>query len=164
MDGKLGSLSTEVRANKESTDKKFEAIDQRFDKIDQRMDGMDQRFDKIDQRMDGMDRCFDTIERKHDESQKMIAEAYEDLGSRQYDTEDEVAKLRAWDERYEKLMKEIDEQKVRHEETMQAVDNLIKRHDQMMLENAASAAQNQRLETRIDDCEERITKLEQRTA
>ena len=51
----------------EAVDNRFEAIDNRFEAIDNRLDAMDKRFDAIDNRLDTMDKRFDAMDNRLDE-------------------------------------------------------------------------------------------------
>ena len=51
----------------EAVDNRFEAIDNRFEAIDNRLDAMDKRFDAIDNRLDAMDMRFDAMDNRLDE-------------------------------------------------------------------------------------------------
>ncbi len=50
----------------EAIDNRFEAIDNRFEAIDNRLDAMDKRFDAIDNRLDTMDKRFDAMDNRLD--------------------------------------------------------------------------------------------------
>lgn len=51
----------------EAVDKRFESIDNRFEAIDKRLDTMDARFDAMDNRLDAMDMRFDAMDNRLDE-------------------------------------------------------------------------------------------------
>lgn len=48
-------------------DRRFEAVDNRFEAIDKRLDTMDARFDAMDNRLDAMDMRFDAMDNRLDE-------------------------------------------------------------------------------------------------
>ena len=65
MDEVIGNvILKELRAFKSDTDKKFKAIDKRFDAIDERFGANDKRFDAIDKRFEANDKRFDTFEKE----------------------------------------------------------------------------------------------------
>ena len=57
-DERFEKLLQELRAFREDTNRRFEAIDQRFEAMDRRFDEVDGRFDKVDKRLDKMDSDF----------------------------------------------------------------------------------------------------------
>jgi uncharacterized protein (DUF3084 family) len=48
----------------DAVDQRFETMDRRFDAVDQRFETMDRRFDAVDQRFEAMDRRFDAVDQR----------------------------------------------------------------------------------------------------
>ena len=50
----------------EEIDRRFDGVDSRFEEMDRRFDGVDSRFEEIDRRFDGVDSRFEEMDRRFD--------------------------------------------------------------------------------------------------
>lgn len=55
-----------IKEQQINTNRRLDAMDERFDRIDRRLDAMDERFDGIDRRLDAMDERLDAMDERLD--------------------------------------------------------------------------------------------------
>jgi hypothetical protein len=65
-DERFEKLLQELRAFREDTNRRFEAVDKRFEAIDKRFEAIDKRFEAVDKRFEAVDKRFEEVYRRFD--------------------------------------------------------------------------------------------------
>ena len=83
-----------IKEQQINTNRRLDAMDERFDGIDRRLDAMDERFDGIDRRLDAMDERFDGIDRRLDAMDERLDGMDQRIGSLTIQVSDSAKRLK----------------------------------------------------------------------
>ena len=99
-DERFERLLQELKAFREDTNRRFEAMDRRFEAMDRRFEAMrkdmNSRFEEVNKRFEAVDRRFEAVDRRFEEVEKRFEEVYRRFDK--IDTESMIFEIKSYAE------------------------------------------------------------------